>query len=308
MSFRHTPFAIAAVLGLLLAGCASQAPVQVEDRSQTSVTAAPPPEPVPVEVPPGYYMVKPGDTLIRISLDNGQNYRDVAAWNNLEDPNRINVGQLLRVVPPEGVAVARPVAAPPAIESAGNGGGAASSGLKQEPVGGAQPYSDEALARLRQGGGKPAEKPQAVPAAVAQADKAPTDKPVPDKTAAAAPEGDWAWPGSGKVLAPFSDSGNKGLDLAGKVGDPVLAAGSGKVVYAGAGLRGYGNLVIVKHDATFLSAYAHNSKILVKEGQSVSKGMKIAEVGSSDADQPKLHFEIRKQGKPVDPLIYLPKR
>ncbi|EKE16874.1 MAG: hypothetical protein ACD_10C00751G0002 [uncultured bacterium] len=111
-----------------------------------------------------------------------------------------------------------------------------------------------------------------------------------------------------KVTAPFSDSGNKGLNFAGKAGDPVVAAGDGKVVYAGAGLRGYGELVIVKHNATFLSAYAHNRKILVKEGQSVTRGQKIAEMGSTDADSVKLHFEIRKQGKPVDPAQYLPKR
>ena len=116
---------------------------------------------------------------------------------------------------------------------------------------------------------------------------------------------------AGKTIATFSEAGdnaNKGLDLAGKTGDPVLAAAAGKVVYAGSGLRGYGNLVIVKHDSTYLSAYAHNSKILVKEGDSVSRGQKIAEVGSSDADQPKLHFEIRKLGKPVDPLALLPNR
>lgn len=131
------------------------------------------------------------------------------------------------------------------------------------------------------------------------------DKPVEK---AAATETTWAWPSSGKVLAGFSEGSNKGVDIAGKTGDPVLAAGDGKVVYAGTGLRGYGKLVIVKHDATFLSAYAHNSQILVKEGQSITRGQKIAEVGSSDSDQPKLHFEIRRQGKPVDPIQYLPKR
>ena len=111
-----------------------------------------------------------------------------------------------------------------------------------------------------------------------------------------------------KVMAPYSDSGNKGLDFGGKAGDSVLAAGDGKVVYAGSGLRGYGELVIIKHNGTFLSAYAHNRKILVKEGQAVSRGQKVAEMGSTDTDTVKLHFEIRKQGKPVDPAQYLPKR
>ncbi len=124
---------------------------------------------------------------------------------------------------------------------------------------------------------------------------------------------DWTWPTGGKVLTQFVDGGagkesNKGIDIAGRAGEPVQAAAAGKVVYAGSGLRGYGNLVIVRHNATYLSAYAHNSKILVKEGQTVTRGQKIAEIGSSDADQPKLHFEIRFQGKPVDPLKYLPER
>ncbi|GAB2180430.1 peptidoglycan DD-metalloendopeptidase family protein [Denitratisoma sp. agr-D3] len=303
MNFRQTIIGVSAALTGLISGCANQAPVPVVDRGQS--VAVPDRPMTPAEVAPGYYLVKKGDTLIRISLDNGQDYRDVAAWNNLEDPNKINVGQQLRVVPPEGVAVAKPVTPPPGIDSRapvavlGNG-------VKQEPKGGSQPYSDETLARLRQGETKPVEskpveqKPVAeAPAAAPEAQ----DKPLPTLT-----EGDWAWPSNGKVLAPFNEASNKGIDLAGKSGDPVQAASAGKVVYAGSGLRGYGNLVIIKHDATYLSAYAHNSKILVKEGQSVTKGMKIAEVGNSDADQPKLHFEIRKQGKPVDPLAYLPKR
>lgn len=118
----------------------------------------------------------------------------------------------------------------------------------------------------------------------------------------------WIWPANGKVLGQFSESGSKGIDIGGKAGDPVIAAGDGKVVYSGTGLRGYGMLIIVKHNATFLSAYAHNQKLLVKEGQTVSKGQKIAEMGNSDADQVKLHFEVRRQGKPVDPLKYLPQR
>ena len=118
----------------------------------------------------------------------------------------------------------------------------------------------------------------------------------------------WAWPVPSKVVEPFNDSGNKGLNFSGKAGEPVVAAGDGKVVYAGAGLRGYGELVIIKHNVTYLSAYAHNRKILVKEGQQVTRGQKIAEMGNTDADSVKLHFEIRKQGKPVDPAQYLPKR
>ena len=116
------------------------------------------------------------------------------------------------------------------------------------------------------------------------------------------------WPANGKLLGTFSEGGNKGIDINGKAGDPVLAAGAGKVVYSGTGLRGYGKLGIVKHNNTYLTAYAHNQNLLVKEGQSVTKGQKIAEMGNTDADQVKLHFEIRRQGKPIDPLKQLPQR
>jgi len=118
----------------------------------------------------------------------------------------------------------------------------------------------------------------------------------------------FSWPHSGPVLAGFDETKNKGLDFAGKLGDPVLAAADGKVVYSGSGLRGYGNLVILKHNNTYLTAYAHNQTLLVKEDQAVTKGQRIAEMGSSDADRVKLHFEIRKQGKPVDPAKFLPAR
>ena len=140
-----------------------------------------------------------------------------------------------------------------------------------------------------------------------RAEAKPEPKPA-EAVPAVAGDVSWAWPSGGKVLAGFAEGTNKGVDISGKMGDPVLAAGDGKVVYSGSGLRGYGKLVIIKHDATFLSAYAHNNNILVKEGQSVSRGQKIAEMGNSDTDQVKLHFEIRRQGKPVDPLQYLPKR
>jgi lipoprotein NlpD len=129
---------------------------------------------------------------------------------------------------------------------------------------------------------------------------------------AAAPANDddvgFIWPAGGSVVGGFDESKNKGIDIGGKEGDPVVAAADGKVVYAGSSLRGYGNLVILKHNNTFLTAYAHNKALLVKEDQSVKKGQKIAEMGNSDADRVKLHFEVRKQGKPVDPAKYLPGR
>ena len=136
--------------------------------------------------------------------------------------------------------------------------------------------------------------------------------PAPPAAAAPVAAGDeepaFIWPSGGALLTGFDEVKNKGLDLGGKAGDPVLAAADGRVVYAGAGLRGYGNLVILKHNNTFLTAYAHNRTLLVKEDQNVKKGQKIAEMGSTDADRVKLHFEIRRSGKPVDPARYLPSR
>jgi lipoprotein NlpD len=128
------------------------------------------------------------------------------------------------------------------------------------------------------------------------------------KPSEAAVVGNWSWPIEGKVIETFNETRNKGIDILGKEGDPVLAAADGQVVYSGSGLRGYGNLVIVKHDDDFISAYAHNRQILVKQGQTVKRGQRIAELGKTDAEMPKLHFEIRRQGKPIDPLTVLPKR
>jgi lipoprotein NlpD len=269
---------------------------------------------------PGHYIVKPGDTLIRIALDHGQNYRDVAAWNGLENPNLIEVGQELRVVRPEASAASRPAALSSAetrpVAPAAAVPAAPADGVRREPKGGKLPYSEQAWAQ--------AQKPDA-PLAVAKVEPKPEPRPEvkPDAKPEAKPEPkpepkqepagngdkiDWAWPASGKVIAAFNETSSKGVDLAGKPGDPVLAAAGGRVVYAGTGLRGYGKLVIVKHDNSFLSAYAHNQSLLVKEGQAVSKGQKIAELGDTDSDRPKLHFEIRRQGKPVDPSKYLPPR
>lgn len=305
---------------LLLAGCFSQQPAPAFERTPTSQSrtgsAAQPSG-------PGYYSVKRGDTLYRIALENGQDYRDIAAWNNLVNASSIKEGQVLRVAPPGGVdntasVVSKPITTGPVVEarsldqpSAAHVATASSQSgsLKREPKVGKEPYSDEAYSRLSKSGESAK---TTSPVAVAPAEIKPEPKPEPKPEAVAVVSGPddvpWMWPVSGKVAAPFSESGNKGLDFAGKSGDSVLAAGEGKVVYAGAGLRGYGELVIVKHNATYLSAYAHNRKILVKEGQQVSRGQKIAEMGDTGADSVKLHFEIRKQGKPVDPAQFLPKR
>ena len=279
------------VVGALLGGCGSKVlnRAPVEDRGTgagKSATVAMDPTTQAVKQPPGfenagkpgYYTVKPGDTLIHIGLDTGQSAKDIARWSGLDNPNRIEVGQVLRVVPPTTASAASGVVAKPVTLASAT------------PV-------------------------ATAPAPVASAEKsvssAPTSAsstPAPAAGATGEDEIAWIWPTNGAVLAGFDEVKNKGLDIAGTAGDPVLAAADGRVVYVGAGLRGYGNLIILKHNNTYLTAYAHNQTLLIKEDQSVRKGQKIAEMGSSDADRVKLHFEVRRQGKPVDPAKYLPAR
>jgi lipoprotein NlpD len=290
-----------------LGACASHAPAPVVERTVSSNETPTSRPAIPVPVGGDWYTVKKGDTLYSIALEHGRDYKDVAAWNNLDNPSRIRIGQQLRVSPPGGeepVAVTKPVMSSAPVEA--KPASSNTDTFKREPKGGVVAYSDEALARMR-GTQQPAQQP---------AEKAEEKQPAPPAEAKTPPPAgddavDWAWPAPGKTTGAFSDSGpgaNKGIDIGGKVGDPVYAAAGGKVVYVGSGLRGYGNLVIVRHNASYLSAYAHNSKILVKETQTVTKGQKIAEIGNSDAEQAGLHFEIRRLGKPVDPLNYLPAR
>lgn len=288
---------VALMVALALSACANRnVPVRgapVENRGTSAgeqMATAPvdaPARPVdPNAGKPGYYTVKPGDTLIRIGLDTGQNWRDIVRWNSIENPNLIEVGQVFRVVPPGAVvadsgAVVRPVAPTSSAQATPLGPAAAASAAKPAASAAAAPVAP------------------VVPAPAAPA-------------VAAAGAGDdqmaFIWPASGTMIGGFDEAKNKGVDLAGKAGDAVLAAADGKVVYAGAGLRGYGNLIILKHNNTYLTAYAHNQALLVKEDQTVRRGQKVAEMGSSDADRVKLHFEIRRQGRPVDPLKYLPPR
>lgn len=221
---------------------------------------------------PGYYTVRPGDTLIRIGLENGQSWKDIARWSNLPNPDRIEVGQVVRVLPP------------------GTAPGESQGGSRTvAPV----------TAGTVQGTPLP-------PVTVAPVEPAPAEPKA--VTGGDASGLGFIWPANGAVIAGFNESTNKGVDIAGKAGDPVLAAADGRVVYAGSGLRGYGHLIILKHNNTYLTAYAHNQRLLVKEDQNVKKGQKIAEMGNSDADRVKLHFEVRRQGKPVDPSRYLPGR
>jgi lipoprotein NlpD len=304
----------------------------VVDRSPSVVGAPKPPvaEATPVpgapasSSPTGYYQVKRGDTLYSIALDHGADPRDLVQWNRLDNPSRLQVGQVLRVAPPEGQ--------PPVQVGAARGAGEIDSRpiesrplesrplesrpLESRPVppiaGGATkiepkalrlPYSSENLAMLQK-----SEASQPVPPP-ARLEQKPEPAAQPPKAAAEPREADgieFIWPARGKLLTGFSEPANKGVDIGGKPGDPVVAAASGRVIYIGTGIRGYGKLIVIKHDNNFNSVYAHNREILVKQDQAVARGQQIAELGDTDADSPKLHFEIRKSGKPVDPVKYLP--
>jgi lipoprotein NlpD len=285
---------------LLSAGCASRRvadPAPVEDRS---ARAGAEPLAAAQALPgaenagkPGYYTVRPGDTLFRISLESGQNWRDVQAWNNLANPNLIEVGQVLRVAPPVVASTAANAATVvPGSQSDATAAPVTSSAVIPRPLGSTGTGTATTAA------------PNTAPS------PAPTPAPAPAQAAtpAAADAPNFIWPAQGAVITSFDEAKNKGVSLGGKLGDAVLAAADGRVVYAGAGLRGYGNLIILKHNNTYLTAYAHNQALLVKEDQAVKQGQKIAEMGSSDADRVKLHFEVRRNGKPVDPVAFLPKR
>jgi lipoprotein NlpD len=298
---RAARFAVFGAAALLVA-CAGAPKVQapVEDRYTQAVRQQPAATPivVPSDTPkpppgaenagkPGFYTVRPGDTLIRVGLETGQNWRDLQRWNGLDNPDRIEVGQVLRVLPPgqdPGAATIRAVTPPRPVDKAAS---------EAKPLPPATGTSAPAVPV-----------PVVVPPPVA----APSPAPAGSSAATGDDDLNWMWPVQGPVIAPFDDSRNKGVALGGKAGDTVVAAADGRVVYAGSGLRGYGNLVIIKHNDTFLTAYAHNQIVVVREDQNVKRGQKIAEMGSTDADRVQLHFEIRRRGKPVDPARYLPNR
>lgn len=233
---------LALCLASLLGACSfSQAPAPIRDRAPVVR-----PKPAP---PPAFYRVKRGDTLFRIALDHGLDYRELAGWNGLDDPERVTVGQLLRLKPPVPLA------------------------------------------------GQPA---PAAPTPNVPANSAPVLGEATPST--------WVWPAAGPMVQGFAAvPGAQGIDIGGERGAPVRAAAEGKVVYTGAGLRGYGKLIIIKHSTAILSAYGHNERILVREGQWVKAGQQIAEMGDGDADRVKLHFEVREHGRPVDPMAYLPR-
>jgi lipoprotein NlpD len=235
-----------------------------------------------------------GDTLYSIAWESGQDYRELAKWNRIPPPYTIRPGQELRVVPP---------------------GSANTTAKKTVPAKTPSPSGKTATAAAAPAASVPAPKPAGVSSdkGKAKADAQKKSKTEPAKSRAGVKTGtvagSWAWPTDGQILKRFSDSDSgKGLDIGGNRGQTVKAAAGGRVVYQGSGLRGYGQLIIIKHSDEFLSAYAHNDRIYVKEGDVVKRGQKIADMGSTGTDRVKLHFEIRRQGVPTDPLRYLPKR
>ncbi|RKT24533.1 LysM domain-containing protein [Paraburkholderia sp. RAU2J] len=205
-------------------------------------------------VGPGFYRVERGDTLSKIARSNRQSVQSIVRWNNLTNPDSIEVGQVLRVAPPGGTA-----STSGAVRSSGNGSASAA------------------------------------------------PRPAPAESAPASTIS-LVWPADGTVIRRFNGANSKGIDISAAAGTPVVAAASGTVVYAGNGLRGYGNLLILKHDSEYLTAYAHNRVLLVKEGESVKRGQKIAEMGDTDTDRVMLHFELRYQGRSIDPSQALPPR
>ncbi len=301
---------LAAALALA-AGCATKQPAPVIERAPPPPKAVPPKPapPKPVEKPVPTHTVKRGETLVGIALQYGLDYRELAAWNGIANPNVISVDQVLVLAAPKGgpaPTVTTPLApAGPIIEARPL---ANTETTKVEPRGQRLPYSDKNLAQLAKGDGTPEPAPATPPSAAPPAAAPPAAAPATSPEPATGTQGeavDWIWPVKGKVLAAFTEA-TKGIDIAGRKGTPVVAAAAGRVVYAGQGLRGYGKLVIIKHNETWLSAYAHNDEIVVKEQEEVKRGQKIATMGSTDADQVKLHFEVRRQGKPVDPARVLP--
>jgi lipoprotein NlpD len=254
---------------ILLTACGGPSPVApVSDKS------------APLRQPESEYRtVARGDTLYSIAWESGRDYKELAAWNKIPPPYTIKIGQQIRLNPPSGTTSADKTPAkktqPPAEPTPKPAATSKDPAIKPKPP---------ATAKSESGTAPPANKP------------------------ASQDFGPWAWPAKGKILNTFSETGaNKGLDIGGVRNQAVTAAANGRVVYQGSGLRGYGQLIIIKHNEDFLSAYAHNDKMHVKEGDTIKRGQKIADMGSTGTDQVKLHFEIRRHGVPVDPLRYLPK-
>ncbi len=215
-------------------------------------------------VGPGYYRVERGDTLYKIARSNRASVQSIVRWNNLSNPDSIEVGQVLRVAPPPGTATASTGAARSGSSAGASAGSSASASSSRSAAADTPSTPAQSISLI--------------------------------------------WPASGNVIRGFDGNNSKGIDIANAAGTPVFAAAGGTVVYASNGLRGYGNLLIIKHNADYLTAYAHNRALLVKEGETVQQGQKIAEMGDSDNDRVMLHFELRYAGRSIDPARSLPPR
>ena len=328
---------------LLLAACESNPPAPVIERTPQSSKPKPPaPKPPPATATskdwrPDSHIVAKGETLFGIGLQYGVDYKEIAAANNIAPPYPIRIGQKIdlssfkaktatadstKVDPTKteaGKADDGVVVTPMKVEPVTTGtntspnnaatGGSAVTPVLSEPKATREAYSVDAWNHTT-----PAKTADAKLADVKAADTKPNDKPIDTKPVDTKPVDTkpaddesltWGWPTQGKVTAGFNEASNKGIDIAGSTGQAINAAAPGKVIYSGSDLRGYGKLVIIKHNKTYLSVYAHNSKIVVKEGQSITAGQKIAEMGNTDSNSVSLHFEIRRLGKSVDPAKYL---
>ncbi|HYR05367.1 MAG TPA: peptidoglycan DD-metalloendopeptidase family protein [Gallionella sp.] len=304
-------YVLSFVTTAVLAGCASSGQrAPIVDHSEASKKSAAPAEQTRKKIPqerdwrPEAYIVQKGDTLYSIAFNYGFDYRELAELNGIQDPSVIQIGQQIRLF--RGKTAVRPVTAVDSkpIEPS----------VKEQPRLAKYAYSEAAVAQIERVQQEPTKpdvavtaRPEAKPKPEARLETKAEAKPDSGDDDGADEALEWSIPTKGKLIAEFSESANrKGIDIAGKLGQPITASAPGKVVYSGSGLRGYGKLVIIKHNKTYLSAYAHNDQVLVKEGQTVTRGQKIAEMGNTDADQVKLHFEVRRFGKPVDPAKYLP--
>ncbi len=327
-------FVITLFVLLGITACTSNPPAPVIERNTKPTTSTKPAKTKPTTANkdwrPDSYTVKKGDTLYSIGLEFGYDYKEIAASNNIQAPYGIKVGQQLKFAAlkdkADGVK-SEDIKSGDAIKS---DNGVVITPMKIDPVNSVtvtdapkspimitepktkrEPYSLEALNRPVAVATipKPADINKPNTEAKANTDTKPEVKPEAKTDTKAEVVSDeepvWTWPTKGKVIGNFNENNNKGIDIAGTEGQTISAAAAGKVIYSGSDLRGYGKLVIIKHNKTFLSVYAHNSKIVVKEGQQITRGQKIAEMGSTDSDKVALHFEIRQQGKSVDPAKFL---
>ncbi|MBP6057868.1 MAG: peptidoglycan DD-metalloendopeptidase family protein [Nitrosomonas sp.] len=315
-------YLLSSVACFVLIGCSTtQPPVPVIDRAKTDLSGSMGKSTEASNLNNQFYVVQKGDTLYSIALNHGIDFKKLAEWNNIVDPKTIRPGQRLSLstavqdaqptlfaLTPQPVETTTEPTEQPSI-AVSRESDTTKTNLKTSPKALKLAFTEQNIARLKDPATNlfPAQKSTSSPVAErnTRIEAAPQPEPQKSERTVKQPDAEWIWPTAGKLLSSFSKN-SKGVKISGQPGQPVLASAAGEVVYSGHGLRGYGNLIIIKHNNTFLSAYAHNSKILVKEGETVTKGQKIAEMGNTDTDTVQLHFEIRKHGKPVDPMEYLP--